>query len=266
MRSWCSHRIRRRAGGARQSRTPGRGRVPGRAATAVAGGCTSTVRSRGRGVGSTPGDQGRAGGDPCRAAAGAARSPGLRSPRGPVAPGRGRPGHPGGGTGRAGHRLPRGVRRTARSRGGRPPRPDFKSGILAAFTEGVKDRPGTTFGNVKADVLAHYVPGFVRGDFVEVIKDSAWPEQPTAPRPTRPGPAPQARRQRRRPTRRRAAEQDSFRIAGRQFLRPSRGPAGTAPGLEGGPGNATPAAGMEPSWGPEPGVGAQAVTGPAGVR
>lgn len=56
------------------------------------------------------------------------------------------------------------------------PRPDFKSGILAAFTEGVKDRPGTTFGNVKADVLAHYVPGFDRGDFVEVIKDSAWPE------------------------------------------------------------------------------------------
>lgn len=56
------------------------------------------------------------------------------------------------------------------------PRPDFKNGILAAFTEGVKDRPGTTFGNVKADVLAHYVPGFVRGDFVEVIKDSDWPE------------------------------------------------------------------------------------------
>ncbi|MFF9482219.1 HD domain-containing protein [Streptomyces sp. NPDC014733] len=56
------------------------------------------------------------------------------------------------------------------------PRPDFKNGILAAFTEGIKDRPGTTFGNVKADVLAHYVPGFVRGDFVEVIKNSEWPE------------------------------------------------------------------------------------------
>ncbi|MFP8959946.1 HD domain-containing protein [Streptomyces nanhaiensis] len=56
------------------------------------------------------------------------------------------------------------------------PRPDFKNRILAAFTEGLKDRPETTFGNVKADVLAHYVPGFVRGDFVEVIKDSAWPE------------------------------------------------------------------------------------------
>ncbi|HEX5568862.1 MAG TPA: HD domain-containing protein [Streptomyces sp.] len=56
------------------------------------------------------------------------------------------------------------------------PRPDFKNRILAAFTEGVKDRPETTFGNVKADVLAHYVPGFVRGDFVEVVKNSAWPE------------------------------------------------------------------------------------------
>ncbi|MFE2065851.1 MULTISPECIES: HD domain-containing protein [unclassified Streptomyces] len=56
------------------------------------------------------------------------------------------------------------------------PRPDFKNQILAAFTEGIQDRPDTTFGNVKADVLAHYVPGFRRGDFVEVIKNSAWPE------------------------------------------------------------------------------------------
>ncbi|MFI6407310.1 HD domain-containing protein [Streptomyces sp. NPDC050548] len=56
------------------------------------------------------------------------------------------------------------------------PRPDFKNGILAAFTEGIKDRPETTFGNIKADVLAHFVPGFVRGDFVEKIKDSDWPE------------------------------------------------------------------------------------------
>lgn len=56
------------------------------------------------------------------------------------------------------------------------PRPNFKEQILAAFTEGIKDRPETTFGNVKADVLAHYVPGFVRGDFVEVVKNSDWPE------------------------------------------------------------------------------------------
>ncbi|MEU8799603.1 HD domain-containing protein [Spirillospora sp. NPDC048819] len=56
------------------------------------------------------------------------------------------------------------------------PRPDFKNRILAAFTEGIKDRPETTFGNIKADVLAHYVPGFVRADFVEIVKNSAWPE------------------------------------------------------------------------------------------
>jgi HD superfamily phosphodiesterase len=56
------------------------------------------------------------------------------------------------------------------------PRPNFKTQILTAFTEGIKDRPATTFGNVKADVLAHYLPGFHRGDFVEVIKSSSWPE------------------------------------------------------------------------------------------
>jgi hypothetical protein len=57
------------------------------------------------------------------------------------------------------------------------PRPDFKNQILAAFTDGIKDRPETTFGNVEADVLVHFAPGFVRGDFVEVIRGSHWPEQ-----------------------------------------------------------------------------------------
>ncbi|MEU3345075.1 HD domain-containing protein [Streptomyces sp. NPDC006700] len=56
------------------------------------------------------------------------------------------------------------------------PRPDFKNRILAAFTEGIEERPDTTFGNIKADVLAHYVPGFRRTDFVEAVKDSDWPE------------------------------------------------------------------------------------------
>lgn len=56
------------------------------------------------------------------------------------------------------------------------PRPDFKRQILAAFTNGFADRPDTTFGTVNADVLAHFVPGFVRTDFVEVIQSNAWPE------------------------------------------------------------------------------------------
>ena len=56
------------------------------------------------------------------------------------------------------------------------PRPDFKRQILQAFTEGMKDRPDTTFGTMNDDVLAHFVPGFVRGDFVQVIEESGWPE------------------------------------------------------------------------------------------
>ncbi|WP_037846219.1 HD domain-containing protein [Streptomyces albidoflavus] len=58
----------------------------------------------------------------------------------------------------------------------RHPRPDCKRRILAAFTEGVAPKPETTFGNVKADVLAHFVPGFTPGDFVTTIEESAWPE------------------------------------------------------------------------------------------
>lgn len=56
------------------------------------------------------------------------------------------------------------------------PRPNFKEGILAAFTEGIQNRPDTTFGNVKADVLEHFVPGFERMDFVNVIRQNAWPQ------------------------------------------------------------------------------------------
>ena len=56
------------------------------------------------------------------------------------------------------------------------PRPDFKNQILAAFTEGMRERPATTFGTMNDDVLAHFVPGFVRADFVDVIRGSAWAE------------------------------------------------------------------------------------------
>lgn len=56
------------------------------------------------------------------------------------------------------------------------PRPDFKNGILQAFTDGIKHRPDTTFGNVKADVLEHFLPGFERDDFVEIIRNNPWAE------------------------------------------------------------------------------------------
>jgi len=56
------------------------------------------------------------------------------------------------------------------------PRPDFKNEILQAFADGFQERPDTTFGTVNADVLEHFVPNFHRIDYVDVIKNSAWPE------------------------------------------------------------------------------------------
>jgi hypothetical protein len=56
------------------------------------------------------------------------------------------------------------------------PRPDFKRQILRAFTEGNMQRPQTTFGNMNADVLERFCPGFERANFVEIIEGSDWPD------------------------------------------------------------------------------------------
>lgn len=56
------------------------------------------------------------------------------------------------------------------------PRPDFKNRILQAFHDGMVDRPDTTFGTMNDDVLAYFDPAFTRKNFVEIIKDNAWPE------------------------------------------------------------------------------------------
>jgi HD domain len=50
----------------------------------------------------------------------------------------------------------------------------FKEDIIQAFYDGIKHKPGTTFGNVKADVLADKDPAFRRGNFCSVIRGSAW--------------------------------------------------------------------------------------------
>jgi hypothetical protein len=56
-----------------------------------------------------------------------------------------------------------------------PRGPRFKEDIIEAFYDGVRDKPGTTFGNVKADVLADRQPGFAPQNFCSVIRQSAWP-------------------------------------------------------------------------------------------
>jgi hypothetical protein len=50
----------------------------------------------------------------------------------------------------------------------------FKEDILQAFYDGIKHKPETTFGNVKADVLADKDPGFHPGNFCNVIRNSSW--------------------------------------------------------------------------------------------
>jgi HD superfamily phosphodiesterase len=51
----------------------------------------------------------------------------------------------------------------------------FKEEIIQALYDGIKHKPETTFGNVKADVLADKDQAFRRGNFCSVIRESAWP-------------------------------------------------------------------------------------------
>jgi HD domain len=55
-----------------------------------------------------------------------------------------------------------------------PRTPHFKEDILQAFYDGIKHKPDTTFGNVKADVLEDKDPKFRRGNFCSVIRNSSW--------------------------------------------------------------------------------------------
>jgi hypothetical protein len=56
------------------------------------------------------------------------------------------------------------------------PRPDFKRQILAAFNDGMKHRPQSTFGTCNADVLERFDPTFTRDNFVDNILGNSWPE------------------------------------------------------------------------------------------
>lgn len=56
------------------------------------------------------------------------------------------------------------------------PRPaHFKEEIIQAFYDGIKHKPETTFGNVKADVIADKERHVHRGNFCSVIRNSPWP-------------------------------------------------------------------------------------------
>ncbi|MEN5033220.1 HD domain-containing protein [Pseudomonas sp. TWI929] len=56
------------------------------------------------------------------------------------------------------------------------PRGDqFKEAIIQTFYNGIRHKPQTTFGNVKANVIADKEPGFLAGNFCSIIRQSCWP-------------------------------------------------------------------------------------------
>src|ERR1700678_3545550 len=50
----------------------------------------------------------------------------------------------------------------------------FKEDIIQAFYDGIRHKPDTTFGNVKADVLADKDSNFQRMNFCSIIRGSQW--------------------------------------------------------------------------------------------
>lgn len=55
-----------------------------------------------------------------------------------------------------------------------PRGPHFKEEIIQAFYDGIRHKPQTTFGNVKADVIADKEASFKPGNFCSVIRNSRW--------------------------------------------------------------------------------------------
>jgi hypothetical protein len=55
---------------------------------------------------------------------------------------------------------------------GAHPRMGFKEGIVAAFSAGMRDKPETAFGTMNTDILEATVPGYVRPNFCDYIRNS----------------------------------------------------------------------------------------------
>jgi hypothetical protein len=55
-----------------------------------------------------------------------------------------------------------------------PRGPDFANKMIDAFYDGMKHRPGTTFGTFNDDFIAHKDPGFVRVDVCSIMLNSSW--------------------------------------------------------------------------------------------
>jgi hypothetical protein len=52
------------------------------------------------------------------------------------------------------------------------PRTGFKTGIIEAFSAGMRAKPETAFGTMNTDILEATLPGYVRPNFCDYIRDS----------------------------------------------------------------------------------------------
>ncbi|MDX6593283.1 MAG: hypothetical protein QOJ13_2479 [Gaiellales bacterium] len=52
------------------------------------------------------------------------------------------------------------------------PRTGFKTGIVEAFSAGMRDKPETAFGTMNTDILEATIPGYVRPSFCDFIRGS----------------------------------------------------------------------------------------------
>jgi HD superfamily phosphodiesterase len=52
------------------------------------------------------------------------------------------------------------------------PRTGFKAGIIEAFSAGMRDKPETVYGTPNVDILAETVPGYVRPNYCDSIRNS----------------------------------------------------------------------------------------------
>jgi HD domain len=55
---------------------------------------------------------------------------------------------------------------------GAHPRTNFKTGMIEALSEGVRDKPDTAVGNMMTDILEETVPGYVRPNVCDAIRNS----------------------------------------------------------------------------------------------
>ena len=52
------------------------------------------------------------------------------------------------------------------------PRTGFKPGIIELFSAGMRDKPETAYGTMNVDILEATVPGYVRPNYCELIRNA----------------------------------------------------------------------------------------------